>query len=306
MINKIAPTSAVKETLLDLSNERPISIKRQCELLDHNRSSHYYDPKGESLENIKLMNLIDEKYMECPFYGKRRMTIFLQRMGYFVNIKRVRRLMIVMGIEAIYQKPRLSNPGSNKIKYQYILRGVNITLPDQVWATDITYIRLNHGFCYLTVVLDWATRFIISWSLSTTMESEFCNDCLTEALMKGKPKIFNSDQGSQYTSAGFQQILIDAGVRISLDGRGRAFDNIMVERIWRTIKYEDVYLKRYETFIEAKKGIGEFIKFYNERRPHQELDYQTPHVARLNGLIAIDKNAIDILALMQIKDKSTI
>jgi putative transposase len=249
---------------------------RQCQLLGLTRSSLYYQPVPEDEENIRLMRLIDEKFTQCPFYGRRRIWNYLREKGEDVNIKRVWRLMKTMGLEAIYPKPQLSRPAKWSEKHPYLLRDLTIERPDQVWASDITYIRLCKGFVYLVVVLDWYSRYVICWRLSTTLEADFCVEALNTALNQGQPEIFNTDQGSQFTSADFLGTLKGADVKISLDGRGRAFDNIMVERLWRSVKYEEVYLKDYQSVKDAQEGLSNYFKFYNEDRPHQALAYQTP------------------------------
>jgi putative transposase len=262
-----------------------LSIRRQCELLELNRSNLYYEPAGESPLNLKLMRLIDKQYTKAPFYGSRRMTEWLKRQEYEVNRKRVVRLMRLMGIEAIYPKPRLSQSDQDHEKYPYLLGGLDIVHPNQVWATDITYIRMSGGFLYLMAVMDWFSRYVLSWRLSNTLESSFCLDALDEALGKGKPEIFNSDQGSQFTSKDFTGRLKDAGVQISMDGRGRVFDNIFVERLWRAVKYEEVYLKEYEDVPDVFDGIGGYFRFYNNERLHQSLSYKTPAEVHFEELI---------------------
>lgn len=217
-----------------------ISIRRQCELLGVNRGSLYYKPLGESGENLRLMRWIDEQYTKTPFFGSRRMTIWLREKRQEVNRKRVARLMEVMGLEAVYPKPKLSQPGDSHKIYPYLLSGVNIERVNQVWSTDITYIRMAQGFCYLAAVMDWHSRFILSWSLSVTMEMEFCLEALAAALRRARPEIFNSDQGSQFTSERFTGELERRGISISMDGRGRCFDNIFIERLWRSLKHEEV------------------------------------------------------------------
>jgi len=253
-----------------------ISVRRQCELLGANRSSLYYDPAGESEENLRLMRLMDEQYTRTPFYGSRRMTEWLITQGYAVNRKRVSRLMEMMGIEAVYPKPKLSRPGEGHKIYPYLLRGVTVDRPDQVWSTDITYIRMARGFVYLVAVMDWFSRFVLSWSLSLTMEVDFCIEALRSALRRGRPEIFNSDQGVQFTSEKFTGELAVKDISISMDGRGRCMDNIFIERLWRSLKYEEVYLKEYGSVTEAKIGIDRYLRFYNEERLHQSLDYRTP------------------------------
>jgi putative transposase len=241
-----------------------------------NRSGLYYQPEGESEENLMLMRLIDEEYTRHPFYGSRRMTVWLCEQGHKVNRKRVRRLMEVMGIEALYPKPRLSQPGEGHKIYPYLLKGVEVTRVNQVWSTDITYIRMAEGFVYLVAVMDWFSRFVLSWALSVTMELDFCVEALKRALGRGRPEIFNSDQGSQFTSERFSGELETRGITISMDGRGRCFDNIFIERLWRSLKYEEIYLRDYALVPEARSGIGNWFRFYNQQRPHQSLGYRTP------------------------------
>ena len=253
-----------------------ISVRRQCELLGVNRSGLYYQPVGESQEKLMLMRLIDEEYTRHPFYGSRRMTVWLRDGGHPVNRKRVSRLMETMGIEALYPKPRLSQPGAGHKIYPYLLKGVEVTRVNQVWSTDITYVRMAGGFVYLVAVMDWFSRFVLSWALSVTMELDFCLEALKRALDGGRPEIFNSDQGSQFTSERFSGELEKHGVTISMDGRGRCFDNIFIERLWRSLKYEEIYLRDYELVREARMGIGNWFRFYNQQRPHQSLGYRTP------------------------------
>lgn len=253
-----------------------ISIARQCELVGLARSSYYYQGAGESAQNLHLMCLLDEQYTRTPFYGIKRMTAWLQTQGYAVNHKRVARLMHLMGLEAIYPKPRLSLPGITPQKYPYLLRGLSIERVNQVWSTDITYIRLQRGFLYLVAILDWFSRYVLSWSVSITLDTSFCLEALEAALAVAQPEIFNSDQGVQFTSAEFTRRLQSAGIRISWDGRGRALDNIFVERLWRSVKYEEVYLKEYQSVPEAISGLQQYFVFYNQERLHQALDYQTP------------------------------
>jgi putative transposase len=229
------------------------------------------------------MRLIDEEYTRYPFYGVEKMTAVLRRQGHSVNPKRIRRLMRLMGLEAIYPKPNLSKASKEHKIYPYLLRGVSIDRVDQVWSTDITYIRLNSSFIYLVAVIDWFSRYVLSYEFSTTLDKAFCINALQNALEVATPKIFNTDQGAQFTSDTFTGILKDAGVKISMDGRGRALDNIFVERLWRTVKYECVYLHNYETVREAIQNIGEYFDFYNNERPHQSLDYQTPAEVYFNG-----------------------
>ena len=264
-----------KRTLLEPGHP-DLSIRRQCELLELNRSSAYYERREPSAEELALQEVIDRQYTATPFYGVPRMTAVLRRQGWTVNPKRVRRLMRRMGLEAIYPKPRLSLAHKGHKTYPYLLRNLTVERPDQVWATDITYIRLHGGFVYLTAVMDWYSRYVLSWELSNTLDASFCVEALEEALRTSSPQVFNSDQGSQYTSEEFTNRLSAAGVRISMDGRGRAYDNIFVERLWRTVKYEEVYLKDYTDAREAAVRLGRYFEFYNRRRPHQSLGWRTP------------------------------
>ena len=254
-----------------------ISIRRQCELLELNRSTYYYKPNGQSEENLRLMATIDRIYTMHPHYGSRRMAEVLKRAGWSVNRKRVSRLMRLMGIEAIYPKPRLSLPEKAHPKYPYLLRGVSVERSNQVWCTDITYIPTAGGFAYLVAIMDWHSRYVLSWELSNSMESSFCVSALERALERfGVPKIFNSDQGSQFTDDDFTGVLKEHEVRISMDGKGRCMDNIFIERLWRSVKYEEVYVKEYRSLPEARAGLAEYFRTYNESRPHQSLGYRTP------------------------------
>ena len=253
-----------------------ISVRRQCQLLGVNRSGLYYEPLGESEENLTLMRLLDEQYTRTPFYGSRKMVEWLGTQGLRVNRKRVSRLMELMGIEAVYPKPKLSQPGEGHKVYPYLLRGVEVCRVNQVWSTDITYIRMAQGFVYLVAVMDWFSRYILSWQLSLTMELDFCVEALKCALRRGKPETFNSDQGSQFTSEKFTGELAARDIAISMDGRGRCMDNIFIERLWRSLKYEEVYLKDYATVTEARAGIEKYFRFYNQERLHQSLQYRTP------------------------------
>jgi len=254
-----------------------ISIVQQCALLELSRSTFYYQPLGEDATNLGLMRVIDEQFTKRPFYGVPRMTACLRIMGYRVNPKRVRRLMRVMGLEAIYPKPRLSVNGADHKVYPYLLKGVAIDRPDLAWATDITYVRLTHGFVYLTAILDWYSRYVISWELSTTLDTGFCLEALRKAILISKPEIFNTDQGAQFTSRDFTGLLENKGIRVSMDGRGRVYDNIFVERLWRSVKYEEVYLHDYQTVPAARSHLSEYFEFYNTERPHEALGYRTPH-----------------------------
>lgn len=258
------------------TNHRCLSIKRQSELLDLNSSSYYYAPHRDTTLNLALMNLIDEQFTQTPFYGSPKMTWMLRSKGYCVNHKRVERLMRIMGIAAIYPKPRTSNPCPENRVYPYLLRNLLVTRPDQVWCADITYIRMAHGFMYLFAILDWYSRYVISWQLSNTLDSAFCIEGLIVALKKSVSEIFNTDQGSQFTSESFTKVLTENDIRISMDGRGRAYDNIFIERLWRSLKYEEVYLHEYRDGIEANRQLDKYFRFYNEERPHQALGYKTP------------------------------
>lgn len=257
-----------------------LSIARQCDLLGISRSSYYYEERGESPFNQKLMRLVDEQFLDTPYYGRRLMVRHLKRQGYRVNRKRIRRLMLSMGLEAIYQKPNTSKPHPEHKVYPYLLRGVEIVRPNQLWCADITYIPMRRGFLYLVAVMDWYSRKVLSWRLSNTLESEFCVAALEEALGKyGTPEIFNTDQESQFSSLDFTRTLNDSAVRISMDGKGRWKDNIMIERLWRTLKYECVYLNAFEGGSEAREVIGRWVELYKRKRPHSSLDDRTPYEA---------------------------
>lgn len=253
-----------------------LSVRRQCELLGLNRSTLYYHGVGEREQNLQLMRLIDEQYMRRPIFGSRRMTDCLQTQGHDVNRKRVQRLMRKMGLVAIYPKPRLSSACKEHKVYPYLLRDVAIIRPNQVWSTDITYIRMARGFMYLVAILDWYSRYVISWRLSNSLEVSFCVEVLEEALSWQRPEIFNSDQGVQFTSQVFTSRLEQRAVAISMDGRGRVFDNIFIERLWRTVKYEDIYLHDYGTVPELQRGLSDYFVFYCYERRHQSLARRTP------------------------------
>ena len=240
------------------------------------RSSFYYEPATASAANLKLMRLIDEQYTAQPVYGSRRMTIWLQGAGYEVNRKRVQRLMRLMGLEAVYPKPKLSVAGRGHKVFPYLLRDVKIERVDQVWSTDITYVPMASGFMYLAAVIDWYSRYVLAWRLSNTLDGSFCLEMLDEALGRGRPEVFNTDQGVQFTAEAFTSRLVSAGVAVSMDGKGRCLDNVFVERLWRTVKYEDLYLRCYETVPALTGGLGRYFPFYNEERPHQGLGYRTP------------------------------
>jgi putative transposase len=240
-----------------------LSIGRQCELLDLNRSTYYLPPAVESAENLRLMRLIDEQYLKTPFYGSRRMTACLGRAGEAVNRKRVQRLMRIMGLEGLFPRRRTSVPASDAKAYPYLLRDRVLTRIDEVWSSSITYVPMRHGFMYLTAVIDWFSRYVLSWRLSNTLEGRFCVEALDEALSTGRPEIFNTNQGSQFTSREYTERLEGAGIAVSRDGRGRALDNVFVERLWRSVKYEDIYLKEYEHVPELTSGLGAYFRFYN-------------------------------------------
>jgi len=253
-----------------------LSVVRQCKLLDISRSGLYYRPVGVCEEDLTLMKLIDRQYLATPFYGARRMAAWLKKQGYRVNRKRVRRLMQIMGLKAIYRRPRTSTPAPDRKVYPYLLSGMEVTRPNQVWAADITYIPMARGFLYLVAIMDWYSRYVLSWRLSNTLDAGFCVEALEEALRKGRPGIFNTDQGAQFTSEVFTGLLEHHGVKISMDGKGCYSDNLFIERLWRTVKYEEVYLKAYQNGRDARVGIGDYFRFYNTERPHQALGYRTP------------------------------
>jgi len=259
-------------------NHPELSIRRQCELLGLNRASWYHEPlqEQESAENVELMHRIDEEYTRHPFYGSRRLTTWLNRQGYAVNRKRVQRLMGLMGLQGIAPGPNTSQGHPEHKIYPYLLRDLTIDQVDQVWCSDITYIRLRRGFVYLVAIMDWYSRYVLSWQLSTTMEADFCVEALEQALGSNRPRIFNTDQGSQFTSLAFTSMLKDHGVEISMDGKGRCWDNIFIERLWRNVKYEDIYLKHYDTVDQVRQGLSIYFPFYNTERPHQGLGDHTP------------------------------
>lgn len=253
-----------------------LSLRRQCQLLGLNRASWYYQPALESPGNLALMRLIDEQYLRTPYYGSRRMTAWLRSQGHEVNRKRVQRLMSQMGLEAIYPRQRSQRNGLEHRIYPYLLRGVVIEQPNQVWSTDITYIPMHRGFMYLVAILDWYSRYVVAWQLSNTLDTDFCLVALETALGQATPQIFNTDQGVQFTSRAFTERLERAEIAISMDGRGRALDNVFVERLWRTVKYEDIYVKDYDSVLALEQGLDRYFQFYNQERLHQSLDYQTP------------------------------
>jgi putative transposase len=232
-------------------------------------------PATESEENLRLMRLIDEQFLRTPFYGSRRMTASLERAGETVNRKRVQRLMAVMGLEALFPKPRTTTPAPGARVYPYLLRDRVLTHVDEVWSSDITYVPMTHGFMYLAAVIDWYSRYVLTWRLSNTLEGRFCLEALDEALTMGRPEIFNTDQGSQFTAQEYTDRLEEAGIAVSRDGRGRALDNVFVERLWRSVKYEDIYIRDYEWVPDLESGLAAYFRFYDEERPHQSLGYRT-------------------------------
>jgi putative transposase len=267
----------VKQRRAAVDRRRPLlSVARQCKLLDISRSGLYYQPARVSDEDLRLMKLIDCQYMVTPFYGTRKMAVWLKSKRYSVNRKHVRRLMQLMGLKAIYRHPRTSPPGPGNKIYPYLLTSMAITRPNQIWCADITYIPMAHGFMYLVVIMDWYSRYVLAWRLSNTLDADFCVEALKDALRKGKPDIFNTDQGSQFTGKAFTGLLEKLGIKISMDGKGSYRDNLFIERLWRTVKYEEVYLKAYQNGKDARIGISEYFRFCNNARPHQALGYRTP------------------------------
>ena len=264
-----------RKNFIDKNNKK-ISINRQCALLEVSKGGLYYEPKPINPYTLQLMDLIDEQHCKIPFYGSRRLTAWLQSIGHSVNRKRVQRLMKLMRIEAIYPKPKLTRRNESHKIYPYLLKGMKIERPDHVWSTDITYIRIGKGFGYLTAVIDWYSRYVLSWKLSNTLENTFCIEALEEALEIGTPEIFNTDQGSQYTSEKFLAPLIERKIKISMDSKGRALDNIFVERLWRSVKYEEVYLNDYQSMNHAYQSLKIYMEFYNNERLHQSLAYNVP------------------------------
>jgi putative transposase len=258
-------------------NHPALSIRRQCDLIGLNRSTFYWQPAGESPLNLALMALIDKEYTRAPFYGYRKMTARLNKQpDYHVNHKRVARLMAKMGLQAIYPGPKTTVSHPQHKKYPYLLRGLEINRPNQVWAADITYVPMPQGFMYLVAIMDWFSRFVVAWQLSNTLDGAFCVNALRQALLHGQPEIFNTDQGVQFTAHDFTDELQSANIRISMDGRGRFLDNIFVERLWRTVKYEDIYIKEYATVPSLFTGLSDYFDLYNYERPHQSLNYCTP------------------------------
>jgi putative transposase len=253
-----------------------LSIRRQCELLGLPRSSFYYEAIPESAENLHLLRLLDEQYLKTPFYGSRRLGHWLKSQGHEVNRKRVRRLMATLGLEAVYPKPKTTVTDHCHRVYPYLLRDLVVQRVDEVWSTDITYVPMQNGFLYLTAVIDWFSRCVLAWRLSNSLDGSFCEEALEEALTRGRPEIFNTDQGCQFTASSFTTRLEDAGVRVSMNGRGRCLDNVFVERLWRTVKYEEIYLRDYANGKEAQESLAKYFRFYCEERGHSSLGMQTP------------------------------
>jgi putative transposase len=269
-------TRSERLALVDHDDPAP-PVTTQCRLLKIARSTLYYRPVPPSVDDLAVMRRMDELHLAWPFYGSRRMAAVLRREGWEVNRKRAKRLMRVMGIDAIYQKPNTSKGHPDHKVYPYLLRGLTIDRPNQVWCADITYIPMAKGFVYLVAVMDWFSRRVLSWRLSITMETDFCIEALAEAMERyGQPEVFNTDQGVQFTSAAFVDALADRGIRISMDGKGRYLDNIFIERLWRSLKYEEVYIRAYDSVAEARRSLSVWLAFYNDVRPHQSLNYQTP------------------------------
>ena len=264
-----------RRACIDINNDQ-LSISCQCNLLGIAHSSQYYRPVAVNTETLALMNAIDRKYTELPFYGILKMTVAMNKQGFKVNHKKIARLMRLMGIHAIYAEPKLSIPGQNHIIYPYLLTNVSITSADHVWSTDITYIPMLKGFMYCVAVIDWYSRYVLAWNISNTQDADFCISVLNEALRFGTPRIFNTDQGSQFTSDLFTQRLLESNISISMDGRGRALDNVFIERLWRSLKYEDLYLHNYPDTPALRDGMTKYLEFYNHRRYHQALNYRTP------------------------------
>lgn len=266
-----------------------LSVRQQCKILSLSRSNFYYKKAGETPENLLLMKLMDEEYTRRPYKGVLRMKAYLNELGYCVNVKRARRLLRLMGLEAIYPKKNLSKANAAHKKYPYLLKELEIIRSNQVWSADITYVRLKQGFVYLVAVMDWYSRYVLSWRLSNSLDSSFCIEAVEEAMMLyGFPKIFNSDQGVQFTSEGFTGLLLANGIKISMDAKGRAFDNIFIERLWRSVKYEEIYLKDYASIKEAKTNLNEYFKYYNFGRHHQSLGYKKPAEIYFNTIIPVD------------------
>jgi putative transposase len=278
----------LKRPLVEPENPH-LSIRRQCQLLGLSRSTYYLGPATASAEDLRLMRLIDQQFLKTPFYGSRRMQISLERAGETVNRKRVQRLMTVMGLEPLFPKPRTTTAAPDARVYPYLLRNRVLTHADEVWSSDITYVPMRRGFMYLTAVIDWFSRYVLSWRLSNTLDGRFCLEALDEALAISRPEIFNTDQGSQFTAQEYTGRLEEAGIAVSRDGRGRALDNVFVERLWRSVKYEDIYIKDYEAVPELESGLAAYFRFYDEERPHQSLGYRTPAEVYRAGLAGAER-----------------
>lgn len=272
---KLIKSVEEKRLLIDWDHDN-LSVYQQCELLGLSRSSLYYDPRPVDDETLLLMRLVDEEYTRHPFYGTRKMTIFLRSLGFLVNRKRLQRYYGLLGLEAIYPKPNTSRRDKAHAIFPYLLRDIVIERVNQVWSTDITYIRLRHGFVYLVAVIDWFSRYVLGWKLSVSLEADFCIETLKQVLLSGSCEIFNTDQGAQFTMPLFTDLLLEKNIRVSMDGKGRSLDNIFVERLWRSLKYELIYLHDYQTVRDVERAIYEYFIFYNYERPHQSLRYQTP------------------------------
>jgi putative transposase len=270
------PAAVDRERALVVPDHPHLSICRQCELLGLNRSTYYLPPATAPEEDLRLMRLIDQQFLKTPFYGSRRMTAFLERSGGTINRKRVQRLMATTGLGPLFPRPRTTTAASGTRVYPDLLRGRELTHPDEVWSSDITYVPMRHGFMYLTAVIDRYGRYVLSWRLSDTPDGGFCLEALDEALSRGRPEIFNTYLGSQFTAREYTGRLEEAGIAVSRDGRGRALDNVFIERLWRSVKYEDIYIKEYELAAELVSGLTASFRFYDEDRPHQSLDYQAP------------------------------
>lgn len=295
-----------RHELVDIEDSE-YSVREQCRLLDLNRSSWYYEPTPLSEKDKILMDLLDAQYTKTPFYGVRNMKTYLNKAGHTIGRDHTRTLMRKMGIVAIFPKPNLSKPHPENRIYPYLLRDLDVVRPNQVWCADITYIRLSWGFAYLVAIVDWYSRCVLSWRLSNTLEADFCVEALREAIDKyGHPDIFNTDQGTQFTSQDFISVLISNNISISMDGRGRCLDNIFIERLWRTVKYQNVYLKGYQTIPEARSGLTEFFEFYNKERFHQGLDNKTPWEV-YSGLpgVATESAQIGVCQYMVVVEKTT-
>lgn len=265
-----------RRSMIDKQNSS-LSVVSQCRLLQVHRSGLYYQPCNESQENMDIMRLLDEQYFKTPFFGVRKLTVWLKGLGYVINRKRVKRLMGLMGWQTIYRRPNTSKPNKQNRIYPYLLKGLEINRPNHVWAMDITYVPMRRGFMYLCAIIDLHTRFVLNWSVSNTMTAEWCTEVVREAIEKyGKPDIINTDQGSQFTSNEFTGLLLGNEIIISMDGKGRAIDNIFVERLWRSVKYEHIYLHSAQDGVELYEGLKNYFEFYNAERPHQSLDYQAP------------------------------